>query len=165
MRVRLLPALVALALSVALPAAAQGWFEGRDASAVAAWPARHHADQVGCLCQEAVVTPPEAYGRTRQHSHSDAWRGADGDRSLFADDGRGHARGAVYREAEDRLGWDDREPIWRAGGLHADVGEARWRIYPETRERAWAPGEHWIGDCGCRPAGPSDDSGFVVWPS
>jgi len=173
---------------------------------------RHHAVR----CEAAAVYPPVEEHVVRIYHHEDMdgwrgehgdrdeawrereehwrdrdrdqdWRGADGDRRMFEDHGRGYVDGAVYREREehegygdhgrayvdgavhhedeDRRGWNDREYAYRDGGMHWDSGEARWRVYQEQRERSWAHGEHWIEHCGCGPARPTatDEYGYLVW--
>ena len=184
MRVPILAAVAASVALFALPAAAHGWVEDRDDTVVMArecpLPAPSAA-QAAVRCQ-GVVTPPVKERVRRAYRHEDmAVRRGDGgdrdmyddhaltmgdagDRGLWDDRGRAFVDGAIHHEDEDRRGWDDHQYAQLQGGLHLDSGEARGRAYPETLRRAFLPGEHWIGPCGCGPARPTADPyGDLIW--
>jgi hypothetical protein len=182
MRVPVLAAVAASVVLFALPAAAHGWVENRDDTLVMArqcplpGPSAAHA---AVRCQ-VVVAPPvrEWVGRVYHHQEMADRRGDGGDRDMYDDHGmtmrddgdrvwddRGRAfvDGAIHHEDEDRRGWDDHEYAQLRSGLRRDGGEARGRVYPETLRRAFLPGEHWIGPCGCGARPTAEQYGDVMW--
>ena len=114
--------------------------------AFAALPADAHGGKPLCRCAGEVVTPP-----AEAHAGRVQLRAA-------VDDG-------IHPEEEDRRGLDDREYGYRSGGLHLDVGDGRGSVYREARDRVWAPGEHWIAQCGCGPDGAAspDADSQLAW--
>jgi hypothetical protein len=117
-------------------------------------PLAHNLPRLEAGCQATVVTPPAEERVLRVRRQAAGERGADfGRRDIDA--GAALVEHAVYSEAEDRQGWDDHEYAQRDGGLRQDSGDGRSGLYREALGRAFLPGEHWIGPCGCGPASPT----------